>query len=82
MHKQQLESMSNWTLVYVSEKEMKKFTTTTPKFLGLTKSYDMDKEREIYLGRAERVAEVLDRDSEMEDKKTVPGTELWRIQNI
>ena len=42
----------------------------------------MDKEREICLGRAERVAEVLDRDSEMEDKKTVPGTELWRIQNI
>lgn len=61
---------------------MKKFTTTTPKFLGLTKSCDMDKEREICLGRAERVAEVLDRDSEMEDKKTVPGTELWRIQNI
>jgi len=38
--------------------------------------------KETCLGRAERVAEVLNRDSEMEDKKTVPRTELWRIQNI
>ena len=69
-------------LVYVSEKEMRNLLQLPLNFWVWQRVVTWNKERETCLGRAERVAEVLDRDSGMEDKKTVPETELWRIQNI